>query len=131
MSGGREPGSLGLTLVADLQRVVGKQTWVASATAVQALNALEGAPWGDWNRGKGFTPNALARQLKPFGIAPDVITTTVDGKERQVRGYKREAFIDSWAAYLHVEAADRQDPSNDATNGATGSRQPQTRLTGA
>ena len=118
VSSGREAGSLGLTLLADLHLVFGERLWLASADAVQALNALEGRPWADWNRGKGLTPNALARQLKPFGAAP---TVTWQG-EQQVRGYKREAFEAPWAAYLHPEPSHRHNPSNDATNWPSGNR---------
>ena len=107
----------------------GEQTWIASVGAVAALNAFEGRPWADWNRGKGLTPNSLARLLKPFGITPDVITTTADGKEWQVRGYKQEAFKAPWAAYVQSEPSDRQEPSNDATNPPSGNRQPDPDLT--
>src|SRR5207245_11188998 len=53
LSGGREPGSLGLTLLADIEAMFGAVESKASADVVQALNALEGRPWADWNRGRG------------------------------------------------------------------------------
>ena len=118
VSGGREPGSLGLTLLADLRDVFGNRLTMTSVDAVQALNALEGRPWADWNRGKGLTANALARLLKPFAVAPTVYKDNF----QTVRGYKREAFEASWAAYLHFEPSNRQQPSNDATNGLFGNR---------
>jgi hypothetical protein len=118
MSGGREPGSLGLTLLADVEAVFGTAEWLASADVAQALNALEGRPWADWNRGKGLTPNALARLLKPFGVAP------LPTGEKRIRGYRREAFKAAWAAYVHVEPLNRSAPSNDANKAASDNRSP-------
>jgi len=111
ISGGREPESIGLTLLADLHVVFGEQTWLTSADLVQALNAVEGRPWADWNRGKGLTANALARLLKPFAIAPTY------SPDKTVRGYRREALQASWAAYLQSEPSNYPESSNDATNG--------------
>ena len=125
VSGGREPGSLGLTLLADVEDVFGAAERVASADVAQALNALEGRPWADWNRGKGLTPNALARLLKPFGIAPTVYKVG----DESVRGYKREAFTASWAAYVHSQPSNRHQSSNDATNGPLGNRNPDPAVT--
>ena len=68
---------------------------VSSAAIVLALTEIEGAPWSEWGR-RGFTPNALARQLRPFSIGPRTVRI---GAETP-KGYHRDQFVDAWARYL-------------------------------
>jgi hypothetical protein len=67
-----------------------------SSKPVAVLNEMEGSPWGEWHNGKGLTPIALARLLKPFGISPKGIRTE-DGTPK---GYLCEGFTDVWKRYL-------------------------------
>ena len=119
VSGGREPGSVGLTLLTDIAAVFGTADWMTSANLAQLLNAIEGRPWADWSRGKGLTPNALARQLKPFGIVPTLVG------EKRLAGYRRDAFQTPWAVYVHVEPLNLSDSSNDANNSPSGNLSPE------
>ena len=63
------------------------------------LISIEGRPWAEWNRGKGLSPNGLARLLAPFGIAPGTIRTTTGTP----KGYQLAQFDDAFARYLPGE----------------------------
>ena len=67
-----------------------------SADLVWALNSVEGRPWSEWSRGKGLSPNGLARQLAHFGIAPGTIRTST----ATPKGYQLAQFDDAFARYL-------------------------------
>ena len=69
---------------------------LSSADLVGALNAIEGRPWAEWNRGKGLSPNGLARLLAPFAITPATIRTPTGTP----KGYQRAQFEDAFARYL-------------------------------
>jgi hypothetical protein len=69
---------------------------LSSADLTLALNAIEGRPWAEWHRGKGLTPNGLARQLAHFGIAPSTIRTSTGTP----KGYQLAQFDDAFARYL-------------------------------
>jgi hypothetical protein len=64
-----------------------------SADLVNALNALEESPWGDWP----MTPRKLATMLKPFGIG-SVRIRLPDGTTP--KGYRLEQFRDAWIRYV-------------------------------
>jgi putative DNA primase/helicase len=105
-NGAADDPSLSVMLLSDiravferraLERAVQDQHWsrIPSKDLADALAAKEGRPWAEW-RGKPITPNALARQLKPFDIKPDKLrfgTSTANG-------YERSWFDDAFARYL-------------------------------
>jgi len=79
---------------------------------IEELCEDEAAPWGDWH-GRRITPHALARLLRPFGIAP---SKWREGG-RIVRGYAREAFLDAFSRYLHFEPPHPPQAKGDAGSG--------------
>jgi putative DNA primase/helicase len=70
---------------------------MSSADLVARLCADNDSPWAEWKRGKPITPVQLARLLKPFRIAPEVIRLPSGGTSR---GYLRTQFEDVWDRYL-------------------------------
>ena len=68
----REIESTGPMLLADMRVVFDEKDTdrLSSNDACKALNEIEGRPWADW-KGKGLTPNQLARLLKPFSVRSD------------------------------------------------------------
>jgi hypothetical protein len=70
---------------------------MSSADLAATLGADMTGPWAEWKGGKPITQAQLARVLKPFGIAPEVIRLTGAGT---IRGYKRSQFEDAWDRYL-------------------------------
>lgn len=70
---------------------------VSSADLVAGFTADTDGPWAEWKNGKPITQAQLARVLKPFGIAPQVIRLSSGGT---MRGYLRKQFEDAWERYL-------------------------------
>jgi hypothetical protein len=85
-------------LLVDIKRVFEERGTdrIPTADLIEALCEDETASWGDWH-GRRITAQALARLLKPFGVAP---TQWREGDRTGIRGYSREAFLDAWARYL-------------------------------
>ena len=73
---------------------------LSSASIVAALNESEELPFGGYRKGAGIDARGLARLLRPFGIAPH----NVRASGERWKGYRREAFLDSWSRY--TEPAD-------------------------
>jgi Protein of unknown function (DUF3631)/CHC2 zinc finger len=69
---------------------------MSSAELAAALGADPTGPWAEWKGGKPITQAQLARVLKPFGIAPEVIRLGASTP----RGYRRSQFKDAWERYL-------------------------------
>jgi hypothetical protein len=92
---------------------------VSCSALVEALNADEQIPYGDWNDGKGISTRELGRKLEPYGIRAKPIR--IDG-ERAGNGYSREQFEDVWARYL---------PATDLSNRYTGTTGYQSQKSGA
>ena len=96
-----EDSSVGVALLRDILAVFnslgGEYTdRITSVTLTGALLAIEGSPWGDWDRGRQFTVNTLAKRLKPFHIKPQTIRMGCD----TFKGYMRDSFADAWKSYL-------------------------------
>jgi hypothetical protein len=70
---------------------------ISSGDLVAKLSADPDSQWSEWKNGKPITQAQLARVLKPFGIAPDVIRLPGGGT---IRGYLREWFNEAWDRYL-------------------------------
>jgi putative DNA primase/helicase len=96
--GPRENESIGPMLLADVRTTFDEKSIdrISSAELCEALNAMEGKPWGDW-KGKSLTPNQLARLLKPFSI---VTNTTIRVGSKTAKGYHRHQFEELWQRYL-------------------------------
>jgi Protein of unknown function (DUF3631)/CHC2 zinc finger len=69
----------------------------SSADLAAQLGAIADSPWSEWRHGKPITQAQLARVLKPYGIAPEVIRLLNGGT---IRGYLRTQFEDAWDRYL-------------------------------
>lgn len=105
----RDEEDLGLRLLADLRVIFGEveRPHLATVEMIDRLAEAEGSPWGDW-RGKPITGQAVARLLRPFGIAP----ATHRRGETTFKGYARTQFEDAWARYLPSDAASDQSRGN-------------------
>ena len=86
-----EEPSLGLRLLADLRTVFGITEEMSSKDILQALAALDEAPWGDIN-GKPLDARGLANHLRPYGVKS--ITVRPPGEAKTSRGYKRAALLE-------------------------------------
>lgn len=95
---GAAQGSLRIQLLADIREVMegmGSPERILSAELVDALNAIEDAPWRE--RGEdGLTQNTMAWLLRDYGIAPKTIRV---GDSRG-KGYELEPLEDAWERYL-------------------------------
>lgn len=94
--GGKEDQSLGIHLLADIRNIFEEKgsDRLPSAELMQALNAMEDAPWVDIDH-KPLSANKMARLLKPYGVMPKNIRqgTTVP------KGYIKTDFTDAWKRY--------------------------------
>lgn len=90
----RDP-SLGVQLLADVRTVFGDADRMTSEALVEALVALDSAPWADL-RGKELDARGLARRLKKYGIRP-ADHRFGDGTKK---GYLRTDLHDAWQRYL-------------------------------
>ena len=98
-----EEPSLGIRLLADLRTVFGNAEEMSSKDILQALAALDEAPWGDIN-GKPLDARGLANHLRPYGVKS--ITVRPPGETKTSRGYKRAALLNSWRRYLPPPSAE-------------------------
>lgn len=69
---------------------------ISSADLVNALNAIEDAPWSEYDHGKPISKNKLSRLLKPFGV----VSNTIRLASGTPRGYHIEQFAESFNRYL-------------------------------
>ncbi len=94
---GADTTSIGVQLLTDIRTAFDGLDRIGSAELATALGALADGPWSEWKGGKPITPAQLARALKPFGIAPEVMRMPSGGTPR---GYLRVQFEDAWERYL-------------------------------
>lgn len=94
--------SLGVRLLADLRDVFGDRPAMFTTDILDALNAMEEAPWGNL-RGHPLDARGLSNRLRPYGV-----------KRHQVRigdevnkGYRAKDLHDAWARYLPPPAPDK------------------------
>ena len=89
--------SKGETLLRDIHSIFDerKADKIFSKDLALALCEIEGRPWADWNRGSGFKPNDLAKQLQRYRIHPQKVSI---GAEK-LQGYRAENFKDAWERY--------------------------------
>lgn len=91
--------SLGVRLLGDVRTAFEERDRMSTAVLLEKLKAFEEAPWSDL-RGKPLDARALARILKPYGIA----SKTVREGDVTAKGYERADFADAWARYLSLFA---------------------------
>ncbi len=112
-----------LLVLSDIRDVFAEkgEAWLASAEMVEALVAIEGRPWAEWNKGRAMTTNSLARLLAPHGIGPG--NRRVSGKV--LKGYKLSTFADAFDRYLPSTPFSTATPLQSAENlGFEGVEQP-------
>lgn len=104
--------SLGIRLLADIRTVFGDQDVMSSKDLVDALVALDEAPWGDLY-GKPLDARGLARRLKAYEVDPKNVRIN----QSVVKGYKREDLHDPWGRYLSIVP---QFPTKEVGDGGLG-----------
>jgi hypothetical protein len=97
---GADTTSIGVQLLTDIRTAFEGLERISSAELATVLGAVADGPWSEWKSGKPITPAQLARALKPFGIAPEVMRVPSGGTPR---GYLRSQFEDAWERYLSAE----------------------------
>jgi hypothetical protein len=110
----RQP-SLGVQLLADVRTAFGCLGQMATADLLEALNAMEEAPWGDM-RGRapgarGLEAGGLAALLKPFGVKSKQIRES--SKTR--KGYVVADLADPWSRYLSPSRGNSETPETPET----------------
>lgn len=100
-----EDESPGVMLLADVRALFEERgvDRLATPDIVSALVQREDRPWPEWRRGNPLTARAMAKLLKPYGIAPRQMKLAGD----KARGYDRADFEDAWARYLEQGVPDR------------------------
>ncbi len=66
------------------------------------LNEDNEANWFLWNKGRGMTPNSLAKQLREF----DIISKSIRIGLNTAKGYLKEQFNDAFTRYLTSPSPD-------------------------
>lgn len=87
--------TLGVRLLTDLRQVFKSHEHLSTRTILEALMAIEEAPWSDI-RGKPIDSRRLANYLKPYGVT----STTFREGTITAKGYRREDLHDPWLRYL-------------------------------
>jgi hypothetical protein len=87
--------SLGVRLLADLRTVFGSADELPSKVILNALHAIEEAPWTN-QKGKPLDERGLAHRLRQYGVRPKTIRIGTGTP----RGYTRSDFVDAWERYL-------------------------------
>jgi hypothetical protein len=95
-AGRDQDDSLGLRLLADARLVFDGRgvERIFTADFITALQADEEGPWS--SERVPLAPHRLSRLLHPFGIESKQLR--IEGTS--LKGYEREAFVDSWERYL-------------------------------
>jgi hypothetical protein len=94
---GHDATSIGVELLADIQRAFGDALALRSIDLVAKLNADPERPWIEWKNGKPLTPKQLGSLLAPFGITSETVSIP---DLADAKGYKRIRFEELWAVYL-------------------------------
>jgi hypothetical protein len=99
VGGGREDDSLGVRLLWDIKATFDERgsDRLTSTELVEALVAMEEAPWGDL-RGKPLEARTLARMLRPYDVKSKTIRLD-DSDGATAKGYHASWFTDSWLRY--------------------------------
>ena len=87
--------SLGIRLLADIRAVFCTAEQMTTTALLEALNAMEDAPWGDL-RGKALESRGLARMLSRYDVKPCKLRTGT----ATANGYRRADLHDTWQRYV-------------------------------
>jgi hypothetical protein len=107
LSSERDQPSIGVELLADIGKALGRDDAMCTADLLKALNSDPERPWVEWLNGKPLTAKQLGNLLRPFGIISE--TVHIPGLA-DAKGYKRVRFEDAWRRYLP-----EQNTSSDAS----------------
>jgi Protein of unknown function (DUF3631) len=102
--------SLGVRLLADLRTIFDNRDAMRTTDILNALHALEEAPWADL-KGKPLNPRGLATRLRQYGIT----RKRVRFGQEVTWGYDRGDFADPWLRYLGPESATSATDEPEAT----------------
>ena len=93
-----DSAGIGSSLLADIRDIfaIVEQDFLPSQTICKFLAEKDGRPWPDYDRGKPFNPNHLARLLAPFEIRP----TNKRTDKGVLKGYRKSDFEDAWKRYI-------------------------------
>jgi putative DNA primase/helicase len=94
---GHDVTSIGVELLADIQRAFGDELALRSVDLIARLTADPERPWVEWRRGKPLTPKQLGALLAPFSITSETVSIA---NLADAKGYKRVRFQEPWAIYL-------------------------------
>jgi len=110
--------TLGVRLLADIQRCFDERDLLPSRELVNMLLADEEAPWATIGR-KGLEPRSLAEMLHEYEIQPRPIRPNGPSGS-MVRGYCRADFADAWLRHPSHTASDVTGvtPVTDASSGS-------------
>jgi len=121
-----EDDTAGVMLLSDCWQVFEEKnvTRISSQDLTDALNQLEGRPWGEWRRGNPISLNGVAKLLKGFGIAPDQMK--ISGSK--FRGYQKDWFSEPYNRYVQAEKqpTDASTPETNRYPGTNGGKLPET-----
>ena len=97
--------SVRIQLLTDIREIFTNvpRGWLSSNDLVDKLNDIETSPWPEWNKGKPMSTNALARQLKFFGIYPRQKRELYDDRSRK---YYLADFEDAFIRYIPISSCD-------------------------
>ncbi len=88
---------------------------LASQHIVERLAKMEDRPWPEWRQGKPITTRQLANILKRFGIKPSTVRLS---NNSVLKGYKAEAFEQSWLEYCQSPSSGASQPLQSCDDGA-------------
>ena len=113
LSADTEAGSIGVELLADIQRIFDglDMDRLPSAKIVKDLIAMSDRPWKAYSWGKDISEHQLAGLLRHYGIRPgsihlnEELQATLGLKKATAKGYKREQFEDAFTRYLSEDTS--------------------------
>ncbi len=111
LSADTETGSIGVELLADIQRIFYSYDVdrLPSAKIVKELHAMSDRRWKGYSWGKDISEHQLAGLLRNYGIRPggihlsEELQATLGLKKATAKGYKREQFEDAFTRYLRED----------------------------
>lgn len=109
----KKPPSLGVKLLADLQKVFGDQDHMSTESILNDLKVMEESPWGDL-KGKPLDARGLSRILGDY----DIKSATIRVGAYTPKGYRRVDLHDAWQRYLTAAAQEPTTPATAATDTA-------------
>ncbi|MCL1825820.1 MAG: DUF3631 domain-containing protein [Betaproteobacteria bacterium] len=99
ISGGmEESAALGTELLASIRDVfeAKRETRIYTKDLIEALCEDEEKPWASYSKAGRITPRQLAKRLKDYGVASQLLRIGSD----VLRGYERVQFEDAFCRYL-------------------------------